>query len=710
VITLPPMLERLRTQGDTVLAGVAVALLAIVIVPLPPFILDMLLACSIGSAVLMFLAVLMARRPVELSVFPTILLGSTVYRLGLDIATTRRILLDGAGSSAAGGYIIEAFGQFVVGGNAIVGLVVFVILVVINFVVITKGAGRVAEVAARFTLDALPGKQMAIDAEMNAGLIDEKVARRRRADIAREAEFYGAMDGASKFIRGDAIAGIVVVAVNCIGGTLIGTIQYGMPLADVVNNFIILTIGEGLVAQIPALIVSMAAGLLVTRVTDTDERALHTQVRDQFTEQRLLALTAGTMACFAVIPGMRIPFGLLALGLGGAAWARRDAPATPAEVLDADPVAAPQSGPEDLLPVDPLVLEVGLDLLYLVDRPGGELVQRIQRIRSQVAQDLGLVLPPVHIRDNLRLEPGEYAILLRGDEIGRGRAYARQHMALDPGGTAGPLTGIPTTDPVFGLPAFWIGDGLVFRAQALGYTVVDVPTVLTTHLVELLHVHGHELFDGAQLAKALDRVRVDNVRLVDDLIPDPMSRAAVLRVFRNLLREGVSVRDTQTVLEALSDYAGKTKDPDVLTEFVRQRLARHVTRRFGGPEGVLRYVGFTPEAEDVLLRGLQTPEGGSPTLVLEPEIARRVFARVRELTEGWSGGGQVVVLCPPLARGALRRMLERGLPRVPVISSAEILPTVRLERVGLIDMKAPPPPKGLKSSPTDPKARQEERA
>ncbi len=690
------ILARLRSQGDFLLAGGVFALMAIMVVPLPTIILDVLLAFSISASLLLFLSVLYVKKPVELSVFPTVILVMTVFRLALNVATTRLILLNGANGSDAAGRIIEAFGHFVIGGNAIVGLVVFTILIVINFVVITKGAGRVAEVAARFTLDAMPGKQMAVDAELNAGQIDEKTARAKRAEIAREADFYGSMDGASKFVRGDAVAGIVILLVNAIGGALIGVLQQGMPIMEAIQVYTLLTIGDGLVSQVPALLLSMAAGLLVTRVTDTDDRPLHHQVGSQLLAQpRVLTLLVVALACFAFIPGLRIPFLLVA---AITAWFAREM-AVPEDTKGAgdDKPATPiELKPEDLLPIEPLTVEVGLDLLYLVDdRSSGEFIQRIQRIRNQFAQDLGVVLPPVHIRDNLRLDGGEYSVLLRGDEIARGKAYGRQHLALDPGGTTGAIKGIRTTDPVFNLPAYWIPDNMVLKAQALGYTVVDVPTVLTTHFVELMHGHAHELFDATQLSKSLERVSQDNAKLVDDLIPDPLPRQAALRIFRNLIREGISVRDAQTILEAVSEYVGRTRDPDVLTEFVRQRLARHITRRFTDADGVLHYIGFAAEAEDLLLRGLQTTEGAAPSLSLDPEVARRLFTRVRELVDGYSGAGQAVLLCPPLVRGALRRMLERALPRVTVLSSAELLPSVQLERFALLDLK-PDAKKSLK--------------
>ncbi len=684
---LTRILSRLREQGDFLLAAGVIGLLGIMLVPLPPVLLDLLLASSIGLSLLLFLGALYARKPVEFSVFPTVLLVATVFRLALNVASTRLILLQGSNGTHAAGSVIESFGQFVVGGNYVVGAIVFTILVVINFVVVTKGSGRVAEVAARFTLDALPGKQMAIDAELNAGLIDEHDARTRRAEVTREADFYGAMDGASKFIRGDAIAGIVITLVNVIGGAIIGVTQNGMALGDAIQTYSILTIGDGLAGQVPALVVSIAAGMLVTRVQDVRDRALHLQVGGQLLQNpRVLTLVACTLAGLALIPGLHTPFFLLAALTALLAWAGGYQPADP-EDDEEEAVEHREPTPADLLPIETLAIEVAVDVLYLVDeRRGGELLQRIQRIRSQFATDLGLLIPSVHLRDDMALGNGEYVVLLRGEEVGRGRVHPRQQMALDPGTARGKLEGIATTDPVFGLPAWWILDEHVLKAQQLGYSVVDVPTVLTTHLVELLYTHGHELFDGPQLDELLARVSEIDRRLVDDLVPDVLPRQTLLRVMRNLIRENVSVRDAQSILEALAQFATRTTDPDVLTEFVRQGLARHITGRFTDEDGAIHYVRLAQNAEAAVLRGLQSANGMAPNLVLDPEVARDLIVQLRDKVEAYAGPGQAVILCPPLARGALKRMLERVLPRIPVLSSAELLATAKLEPVGVVQL------------------------
>jgi len=684
------LLGRIQEHGDVMLAAGVFGLLAIMVVPLPAFLLDMLLATSIALAILLFLGALYSDKPVEFSVFPTLLLVATVFRLALNVASTRLILLHGSEGASAAGRIIEAFGQFVVGGNYVVGGIVFVILVLINFVVITKGSGRVAEVGARFTLDAMPGKQMAIDAELNAGLIDEVTAKARRAEVAREADFYGAMDGASKFIRGDAIAGIVITLINCLGGVAIGVLQGGMPVADAAQAYVILTIGDGLAGQIPALIVSTAAGLLITRVDDVEERQLAQQVGGQLVRNpRSLGLGAALLGCMALVPGLHLPFAVLAALAGGIAWHlhRHPLPTKQQRAEEATPPREPR--PEDLFPLEPLAIEVSVDLVYLVDeRHGGELLQRVQKLRNQFVEDMGLVLPAVHLRDNLELDNGEYAILLQGERIGHGRLHPRQHLALDPGTASGSLDGVPTTDPVFGLPAFWILDRDVLTAQSKGFTVVDAPTVLTTHLVELMGTYGHELFDGPQLDKALDLVAQHNPKLVDDLTPDPLPRHVLLRVFRNLLKEGVSIRDTSRILETLAEYAPRTRDADVLTEFVRQRMARHITGRYADEQGHVHVVQLAPDAEDAVLRGLASRDGAAPNLQLDPNLAATLIRRIGETVESYGGPAPAVVLCPPLARGALRRLLERVLPRVAVLSSAELLPTARLQPVGVISLKS----------------------
>jgi flagellar biosynthesis protein FlhA len=692
--------DHIKANADAVLALGAFGAMAILMVPLPPFILDILLACSITLALLIFLVALFVKRSVEFSVFPTVLLVSTVFRLALNVASTRLILLHGSEGPAAAGHVIQAFGNFVVGGNYVVGFILFCILIVINFIVITKGAGRVAEVAARFTLDAMPGKQMAIDAELNAGLIDEKTARRRRAEVTREADFYGAMDGASKFIKGDAIAAILIAVINIIAGVVIGVVMNGVSLTTALSYYTILTIGDGLASQIPALIVSAAAGILVTRVSDVDGSTLENQLEDQMlSNPRIIAMLAALAGMFVLVPGLRVVFAILTVGLAGVAWSLQRPKPKPMSKAELSPANTPPPEPpiEELLKVEPLVLEVGLDLVYLVDQSRAQgLVDRIQRIRRQLAQELGTVLPSVHVRDNLRLGPGQYRVLLRGEAIGTGKVVARQNLAMDPGTVTGKLPGPPGVDPVFGLKGVWISDAQRIRAQSMGYTVVDVPTVLTTHLDDLFRRHAHELYGRQQLSEVLERISKDSPKLVEELIPEPLSRAVVLKIFRNLIQEGVGVRDVQGILEVLSEYAARTRDPEVLTEFVRQRMARSVTARFVGEDGVLRYLALAQDVEDVILRGLQGSDGGVMNLVLDPESTRKLIQTVRTQVEAWTQNTPPVLLVPPLARGPIRRLLDRAIPRMYVLSPGEVVPGTPIDRVAEVSFMEKKPMRGAR--------------
>ncbi|MBM4391901.1 MAG: flagellar biosynthesis protein FlhA [Deltaproteobacteria bacterium] len=679
----------IRANADALLALGVFAVVAIMMVPVPPVVLDLMLASSITLSLLIFLVAIYTRRPVEFSVFPTVLLITTVFRLSLNVASTRLILTHGSEGTHAAGHVIEAVGNFLIGGNALVGFIVFCILVTINFMVVTKGAGRVAEVAARFTLDAMPGKQMAVDAELNAGLIDEKTAKRRRAEVAREADFYGAMDGASKFIKGDAIAAIIITLINIVGGIIIGVVMDDLDVVTALSNYTILTIGDGLASQFPALITSAAAGMLVTRVNDVEDDTLDKQVGHQLLgNPRVIAILAVLAGFFTLVPGLRLVFAIIAVALGALAYALRNQAPIASAAADDAPTAPAETPIEDLLKVDPVVIELGLDLLYLGDeQKGGQLVQRIQQLRRQVASDLGLVLPTFRLRDNVRLSTGQYRILLRGETIGQGSVVSRQNLALDPGTATAPLKGTEGKDPVFGMKGYWVSDAMRLKAQSLGYTVVDVPTVLTTHLDDLVKRHAHELFGRQNLADALERVSQSNPKLVEELTPDPLPRSAVLRVFRNLIAEGVGVRDTQGILEALSEFAPRTRDPDVLTEFVRARLARAVTARFTGDDGVLRYIGLAADAEDAVSRGLQGNDGGAMSLVLDPDTTRKLFAALRQQVESYSGPGEVVLLVPPLARGPMRRLIEKALPRVPVMSPSEIVAGTGLERTGELSLR-----------------------
>jgi flagellar biosynthesis protein FlhA len=491
------------------------------------------------------------------------------------------------------------------------------------------------------------------------------------------------------FIRGDAIAGIIITVVNIVGGIVIGVLQMEMGIGEATRTYTLLTIGDGLVGQIPALIISSAAGMLVTRVVKDSNQGLDKDMGEQlFGVPRVLGILSALLFCMTLMPGVRMPFFIMASFFGWLAYELSRAKELPPVPKSGDePVASALARPEELLEIEPLTMEVGIDLVYLVDqRKGGELLERIQRIRNQFAQDLGVVLPPVHLRDNLRLEKNEYVLLLRGEEIGRGKVHARQHLAIDPGDASGDIRGIKTVDPVFDLEAYWIPDTQVLKAQSAGYTVVDVPTVLATHLTELMHIHAHELYDMAQLSHMLERLGDHSPKLVEDLVPDVLPRQTLLKVFRNLVREGVSARDAQTILEALGEYASKTKDPDLLTEFVRQRLARHISARFSDEDGTIHYLALGPGAEEAITQSLQTTEAGGMNLVLNPDVARILISKVKDAAEANSDIGTVVLLAPPLARGPLSRLIEKVLPRLPVLSPAELIPTVKLDRVVVVDV------------------------
>lgn len=693
------MLTRLKGRGDLLTTGALLSFLVIMIAPLPPVVMDFLLACSITSALLTLLVTFYIESPVKFSVFPMLLLGTTLYRLSLNVASTRLILLRGADGPGAAGNIIQTFGQVVVGGSYIVGLVVFIIMIIINFMVVTKGAGRVAEVAARFTLDAMPGKQMAIDAELNAGLIDEKKARSRRKEISQEADFYGAMDGASKFIRGDAIAGILITIVNILGGLLIGVVQEGLSFQEALEIYTVLTIGDGLVGQVPALVISAAAGILVTRVHDEKSGGMHEQITEQLiSDGRPMGLLSVALFGFMLMPGLRLPFFLLGSGasyITYRSWQQETLTGEPRPDGEQDGEETEEAGASDedipvevLLHVEPLAIELGVELLRLVDeRKGGDLVSRIQRIRRQIVKEVGLLVPAVNLRDNMDLNGGEYRILMRGEEIARGQVVPNKVLAINPGDARGPLKGKRTIDPVFGLPAYWIGEKWSLPAQKKGYTVVDIATVLTTHFTEMLHDHGHELYGRQQLSSMLERVAESSPRLIEELVPEQLSRSALMRVFRNLLREGISVRDSLTILETLGEYAGRIKDPDVLTEYVRQGLRRHISRRFATEDGTLHYIGLAPDAQAALERGLQSQQGGTLHLNLSFEDQQKLLLGLKNAAEAYTGPGQVIILASPLARGPLRRMTEKLIPRVPVLSAGELLPTVRLQRASVVSLR-----------------------
>ncbi|MBS1960983.1 MAG: flagellar biosynthesis protein FlhA [Bdellovibrionales bacterium] len=685
-------LNRLAKNSDLALAVGLVGILAVMVLPMPPFALDIFLSLGIAIAVMLLLTAVYAQKALDFSIFPSLLLLTTLFRLALNVATTRKILLTGAeeGTSAAG-EVIHAFGEFVVGGNYAVGIVVFMILVIINFIVITKGAGRVAEVAARFTLDAMPGKQMAIDADLNAGIINEETARNRRQEISREADFYGAMDGASKFVRGDAIAGILIVVVNIVGGIVIGTLQKGMDIGHAAEVFTLLTVGDGLVSQIPALIISTAAGIIVTRT------ASGTNYSQEFSKQlfmnpKALYASAGVMGFMGVIPGLPIvPFWALGGGLYGIA--RRVSNKDAAKKAEIEAKAAQEKAKpgqeklENLLQVDTLELEVGYGLINIVDADqNGDLLERITNIRKQFALDYGIIVPPLRIRDNLELKPGDYQLMLKGVQIGQGTLMVGHLLAMDPGNVSDPVAGIPTKEPAFGLDALWITPRQKDDATFAGYTVVDLSTVIATHLTELVRSHAQELIGRQELQQLVDALKQTAPKVVEDVIPNLLPMGAVLKVLKNLLREGVSIRDLKTILEALAEAAPTQKDPQLLTEHVRAALARSITKKLLGPNGELALLTLDRNIEETIAAGiLQTDQGQQ--LSLDPDFVRKLVAELNQwVVEALQQTSSAVVLCSPMIRAHLKTLVDRFIPGVIVLSHNEITPNVNVKSLGTVTL------------------------
>lgn len=703
------IMDKFKLNSDLGLVIGLMTILTVMLVPIPRFLLDVLIATSIGISLLLLLTTLYTNKTMEFSVFPSVLLITTLYRLSLNVATTRVILLHGAqeGSSAAG-EVIRSFGEFVVGGNYAVGFVIFLILAVINFVVITKGAGRVAEVAARFTLDALPGKQMAVDADLSHGIFSQDEARLRRGEIAREADFYGAMDGASKFVRGDAIASLIIVFFNLLGGFLIGVFDHGMSVSDAAHTFALLTIGDGLVSQIPALIISIAAGMMVTRTSSGDQYSKEVS-KQLFMKPRALIATGGVMCFVALLPGLPFfVFMVLGAGLLGVSYylikkekdeqlielAREKFDDCKQRMSQEQQVV--QSGFENastesldaLLPLDVLELEIGYGLIRLVDHDqGGELLDLISQIRKKIALELGLVIPSLKIRDNLELKSGEYRIFLKGVEIGSGIMLVGKYLAINPGNVTQPLIEQPTREPAFGFEAVWITATQKEDAIRRGYTVVDVPVVVTTHLAELIRSHAHELIGRQELQYLLDSCRRTAPRVVDDLIPQLLPAGTVLRVLRQLLKEGVSIRDLKSILEALADAALTQKDPIILTECVRTILARAITRDLIDSDGQLKLVTLDRRIEQIIADGIIKTEFGQK-LSLDPEFVKSLMRHLgQHVGEFTQKSEQPVVLCSPEIRFHLKTLVDRFIPSVVVLSHNEIMPNVHVRTFGTVRME-----------------------
>ena len=659
-----------------------ILILSMMVLPLPPFVLDLLFTFNIALSLMVLLVSMFALKPLDFAAFPSVLLFTTLLRLSLNVASTRVVLLQGHQGGDAAGKVIEAFGHFLVGGNFAVGLVVFLILVIINFMVITKGAGRIAEVSARFTLDAMPGKQMAIDADLNAGLIGEDEARRRRAEIAQEADFYGSMDGASKFVRGDAVAGLLITVVNIVGGLLIGVLQHDLSFTNAAHTYVLLAIGDGLVAQIPALVISTAAGVTVSRA-NTEQDVGQQMISQLFVNPQVLLLSGAVMALLGLVPGMPnlvfLLFAALLVGLGWAQLHRRAlARAAPAAAETVAPVTseAPEASWEDVQLVDTLGLEVGHRLIPLVDhRQQGELLGRIKSVRKKFAQELGFLPPVVHIRDNLELGPHTYTISLKGAEIGRAEVFPGKWLAIDPGQVSGTVEGTATTDPAFGLPAVWIDGGQREHAQVFGYTVVDVSTVVATHLNHLMHLHAAEMLGRDEMRKLLDRLGDDYKPLVEEVVPKLVPLTALQRICQNLLDEEVSIRDLVSILDTLAAEAAQPQDVEALTAQVRIALGRAIVQPWFPGRGEMRVIGLDARLEQVLTQAL----GGNGAL--EPGLAEILLEQTREaLIRQEAAGDPPVMVVAHALRPLLAGFLRRRLRQLVVLSQAEI-PDDRILRV-----------------------------
>jgi flagellar biosynthesis protein FlhA len=707
-IRLPAWLAGLTSRGANALAApiLIILLLAMMILPLPAFALDLFFSFNIALSVIVLLTALYTVKPLDFMAFPAVLLVTTMLRLALNVASTRVVLTEGHTGGAAAGKVIEAFGHFLIGGNYTVGLVVFIILTIINFTVVTKGAGRIAEVGARFALDAMPGKQMAIDADLNAGLIGEQDAKARRAEVSQEAEFYGAMDGASKYVRGDAVAGILVTVINVVGGLIVGMVQHDMAFGDAITNYTLLAIGDGLVAQIPSLIISIAAGMVVSRVA-SDQDVGSQVVNQLLAKPEVLYITGGIIGGMGLIPGMpNLVFLLLGSTLFGGGYLmekrRKNAPAREAAQVAAGgqggaagaagaagaggaaaPAESEEASWQDVMPVDTLGLEVGYRLIPLVDKgQNGELLKRIKGIRKKFAQEVGFLAPPVHIRDNLELKPSSYRITLKGVEVGNGEAMNGQFLAINPGMASGTLPGLVTVDPAFGLPAIWIDAGLKDEAQSMGYTVVDAGTVIATHLNHLITTHASELLGRMEVQALLDHLGKEAPKLVEDLVPKVVSLSTLQKVLQNLLGEGVHIRDMRTIIETLSEHAAGTMDPNDLTALVRIALGRAIVQQLFPGTNELSVMTLDNRLERLLVQALNA--GGDGTGI-EPGLADTIVQQAANAAQQQEAMGLTpVLLVPGPLRTLLSRFLRRALPQLKVLSHSEIPETKTIRVTSLV--------------------------
>lgn len=677
----------MMTSSSAMLAMGVIGILLVMMVPLPTVVLDILLSFSITVSIIILLMSMYVLKPLDFSVFPSVLLTVTLLRLSLNVASTRLILLHGNEGTGAAGQVIKAFGSFVVGGNYVVGMIVFCVLVLINFVVITKGATRVAEVAARFTLDAMPGKQMSIDADLNTGLITDADARRRRREIENEANFYGAMDGASKFVRGDAVAGIIIVLVNIIGGLIVGIMQQGMPLSDAARTYTLLSVGDGLVTQVPALIVSTAAGMLVTRTTASGE--LGDEMKKQlFTQPKAIALTSIMLFTFALIPGMpKTAFIIVASLMSLLAYRLLQSGEKIKEKEEELPVPVAETPADLLIPLDPLCLEVGYGLISLVDTSqGGELLHRIKALRKQLASEMGFIMPAVHIRDNLQLKPNEYSFLMKGAEIAGGELIPNHRLAILHEKSDVKIAGIATREPAFGLPAIWIPEKEAENVQVKGIVVVDAATVVTTHITEIIKSHVDELLGRQEVQAIIDSLAASYPKVVEDLVPKVIPLGILQKVLQRLLKERVSIRDILMIIETLADYLPMTKNVDILTGYVRQALGRTITRQYQDQNNTLHVMMVSPEIEDVITRSIQHTEYES-FVSPDPGVVRKFIENSQKIMGIFASRGLTpIVLTSANTRIHLRKIMERFFPNIIVLAHNEITVSTNITSLGMVEI------------------------
>lgn len=685
--------EKYSKNTDLLIAMGLLGIMAVMIIPMPSFLIDVALTFSLASSILILLISIYVTKALDFSIFPSLLLMTTLFRLALNVATTRVILSHGHEGPNSAGAVIQAFGNFVIGNNYVIGFIVFVILVVINFVVITKGAGRVAEVAARFTLDAMPGKQMSIDADLNAGMINETEARKRRKEIEAEADFYGAMDGASKFVRGDAIAGIIITVINIFGGLLIGVLQKNLDIAVAAKNYTMLTIGEGLLAQIPALIISTAAGTVVTRSSRSGENMGTEMAKQLLFNPRALGITGVVLILLALVPGLpTFPFLIIGSFMGGTSWLISRYQIDAAEEkrkAEAEVAKAPlKENIENMLPLDLVELEVGYGLISIVDSDqSGDLLERIVSIRKQFALDLGIIVPSIHIRDNLQLSAGEYRLLIKGNKVAGGELRPDALLAMDPGTVSSPIAGIKTKEPAFGLDALWISPQLKDDAESSGYTVVDLPTVMATHITEIIRSHAHELLGRQEAAQLVENFKKSHPKVVEELIPDLLPLVSVVRILQNLLKEQVSIRDILTIFETLADEAPRSKDLEVLTEAVRKGLARSITAKYRNDENTIPVLSLHPTLEELIANSLLQTEQGVQ-LVMDPQTASKMISAIAQSVELHPEiAGQPILLTSPTARRHLFKLTHRFIPQLVVLSHSELTSDVNVKSISIVELR-----------------------